>query len=88
MFENKKVYVSTINEEVHVSRIIASWRNITKRHKDFGHLGYESVYFEKWMHYIGLSEEDAEEVYAFATNGKMELEHSANTFIKCIEHSI
>lgn len=88
MFENEKVYVSTIDEEVHVSRIIASWRNIAKRRNDIKGLGYESIYFEKWMNYIGLSEENAEKVYAFATCGKMELEHAAVKYLNRVEQTI
>lgn len=77
MFENEKVYVSSVDEYVHVSRIIASWYNIVKRRKDRDVLGYESIYFAKWLNYIGLSDDDADTVYAIATNGKMELEHQA-----------
>lgn len=81
MFENEKVYVSSVDEYVHVSRIIASWYNFMKQRRDKDYLGYESRYFKQWLNHIGLSDDDANKVYIFATNGKMELERSAEVYL-------
>lgn len=71
MFENK-----TING-IHASRYIASWTNAG------GELYYgeEVNYFYKWLLTIGLTEEEAKYVKHLATNGKLELENSAEKFI-------
>ena len=81
MFENEKVYVSSVDEHVHISRIIASWYNFIKHRKDKDYLRYESSYFKGWLNDIGLSDGDANKVYIMATNGKKELELSAEVYL-------
>lgn len=75
MFENKKVYVPKINEEVHVSRIIASW--VWHAIQVFGAVdttdGPEYA-FNVWLEELGISEEDKDYILNFFRNGKLELE--------------
>lgn len=71
MLENKKVMIPAIGEEVHYSRIIASWRNT-------GHK-YFAGRFERWVtDTLGLSLDVANELIQFAITGKFELEKLAN----------
>lgn len=74
MFENKLIplKVGKINA-VHVSRIIASWRNKGgDTHSDE---------FEEWLHRLGLSDDDVSYVFHIANNGKLELEMLAKAFM-------
>lgn len=73
MFENKLIKVGKINAEVHVSRIIASWRNKGgDTHSDE---------FEEWLYRLGLSDDDVSYVFHIANNGKLELEMLAKAFM-------
>ena len=71
MFENKLI------NGIHASRYIASWRNAG------GQLYYveEVNHFYKWLLTLGLTEDEAKYVRHLATNGKLELENSAEKFI-------
>lgn len=72
MFENKMVKVGDIGE-VHISRIIASWRNKGGN--------THSREFEEWLCFLGLTESEIAEIKYFANNGKMELEMFARGFM-------
>jgi hypothetical protein len=75
MFENRKIEV--LGEPVHISRIIASWRN------EGGRIGYGYVGFKSWLiDELKLSKDDAEEINEIACCGKMELEKNAKEYIK------
>lgn len=71
MFENQ------IIRGTHATRYIASWI------KSGGGLKYgEDIdNFTKWLKSLGLSEADVSGIKWIATNGKMELEHSAKQFL-------
>jgi hypothetical protein len=72
MFENK------IINGVHATRYIASWN------KAGGAFIYREDYynFRKWLLSIGLTDDDARHICRLADNGKLELENSAEKFIK------
>lgn len=72
MYENKKVYIPKLGEEVHVSRIIASWRN-----RD----GVISRGFKDWLKELGVDDYDIQYIFYFARNGKLELQDSAEKFL-------
>lgn len=73
MFENKTVKTNNFGD-VHISRIIASWRN---RGGDT-----HSEEFEEWLRNIlHLTADEIAEVKHLANNGKLELELSARQFI-------
>lgn len=83
MFENKKVKVKvkvrgtqTIYEryKVHVSILIASWRNAGGQH-------YRGA-FEEWLKTLGLDYDTACEISNIANTGTFELETDAEQFIK------
>ena len=74
-FENKKA-----SNGVHYSRIIASW------HKEASKYGMRRFIYEdefrKWLSTLNLTEEEQQDIYHLATNGKMELEDDACRFLK------
>lgn len=75
MFEN---YL-TQNEEIYLTRYIASWR------REGGKI-YPGGLFEQWLreeHH--LTDKEISDVFMLATNGKLELESSAKKFLE--EHS-
>ena len=55
------------NTGIHYSRYIASW-TYNVRCKLYG------SEFRKWLSKLGLTEEEQQDIYNLATNGKMELE--------------
>lgn len=69
MFENLK----TKKQGIHYSRYIASWRNIGGTHFDHQ--------FKAWLKSEGCDENEVNDIYQLATNGKLELESSAFKFI-------
>ena len=76
MFENKR----TEWGDVHYSRIIASWRNV-------GGYIYGSrkadTLFLKWLkEKCHCTDTEVNDIWLFATNGKLEYEDSAKKFIK------
>lgn len=76
-FDNKMV--ETRFGKIEVSRIIASWHNLGGRTGT----NYRRLrYFDEWMHRCGISEEDRRFIRNFAGNGKLELEESAEKFMK------
>lgn len=72
MYENKKIYIPKLDEEVHVSRIIASWQNRN---------GVMSKGFRDWLKGLGLNDHDIAYIWHFATNGKLELQDLADKFL-------
>lgn len=72
MFENKLV------NGIHASRYIASWV------RSGGALCYGEDYhnFYRWLLSMDITEEDAKYIKRLAENGKLELETSAEMFIK------
>lgn len=70
MFENKKTEV----QEVHYSRYIASWKNAGGN--------YFGEQFEKWLKSNGCTEKEISEIREMATCGKMELETTAEFYVK------
>ena len=72
MLENGKVMIPSIGEEVHITRIIASWSKIKG--------SYDPYMMEAWLITLGVSDEDIHEIKEIYTCGKMELEHSAKDF--------
>lgn len=75
MLENKKVMVPKIGEEVHYSRIIASWHNCWQ---DI--IGCRRS-FKDWLRYLGIEEQAISEISEMEDCGKMELESSVHTFV-------
>lgn len=72
MYENKKILIPKLGEEVHVSRIIASWRNRN---------GVIFRGFRDWLKELGLDDYDITYIWNFATNGKLELQDLADKFL-------
>lgn len=72
MFENKKVG----KREVHMSRYIASWRNVG------GEIDYGDEHFREWLLSEGLSEQDISDATEMALCGKFELEMEAEKYVK------
>ncbi len=68
MFENK------LYKGIHATRYIASWRNAGGRW-----FAYE---FRDWLRSLGLTDDEIREIWNIAVNGKLELENSAERFIK------
>jgi hypothetical protein len=91
MFSNTKTVkdfdnVLTEVGGIHYSRYIVSWLKRVLRHKDIlMECNYIDVIFGDdfvdWLASEGLTEEEIDRVKWMATNGKMELETSANKFI-------
>jgi len=76
MFENK-----VINGYIYATRFIASW--VRKGGKL--RYGEDIDNFHEWLLSLGLSEDDANHIKFLATNGKLELEASAQKFLKNLE---
>ena len=77
-FENYKA--KTRFGEVHLTRILASWRNSGGPDPEY----YEgNSLFEDWCRAeLQMSEEDIRNTVELSCNGKMELEHSACDYLK------
>lgn len=73
LLENNMVK-NSVCEPVHLSRIIASWRNAGG--KRFG------SDFEEWLKSIGIDENTTREAIDMAILGKMELEKDAMRFLR------
>lgn len=73
MLENKKVFIPKLGEEVHYSRIIASWRNE-------GGTGREQ--FIDWLLYWEVPDKTIDDILEMAECGKLELEKSVKDFIQ------
>ena len=71
MFENKRI------NGTHATRYIASWIRSGGKLRN----GEDVDDFGDWLSSLGLSEEDVNDIRNIATNGKMELEHSAKMFL-------
>lgn len=63
---------------VHETRYIASWVKAGGILSD----GKDYRYFRKWLISLGLTEDEARHIANLAANGKLELENSAEAFIK------
>ena len=74
MFENKLI------NGVHKTRYIVSWL------KAGGslHYGEDIDNFRDWLLSLNLAEDEVQDIVYLATNGKLELESSAKTFINKI----
>lgn len=74
MYTNNKIYVPAIKEEVHISRIVASFIKVMLEADDeYGPALYET--FNEWLKILGIaSEERRKRIWHFFTNGKRELE--------------
>jgi hypothetical protein len=83
MFENKLAFGN-----VYYSRIIASWINEGGKINHYGRRANQGVDdFEDWLRTLEwnnktLSDEEIRDIRELATNGKMEFEYSARTFLK------
>lgn len=82
MLENEKVMVPYIGEEIHVSRLIASWLNVggDTFAATFNNEGVAQYAFLVWLEELGIGEEDIRHIWELVTCGKFELEHSAKKF--------
>ena len=67
-FENKFDHLN-----IHYSRYIASWV------KEGGKI---NIQFKNWLESIGLPYDEIDEIYFLAENGKLELENSAQRYLK------
>ena len=73
MFTNRQV-----NGYVYETRFIASWVREGGRLETFQDIGL----FREWLNTLRIDEESVEHIIFLATNGKMELEHSAKVFLE------
>ena len=72
-------FLNTTVHGFHKSRYIASWVNVGGK--------FNKGLFYKWLLSIEfddgyMSEEEADEIWCYATDGKMEFENSAEKFLK------
>ena len=72
-FENKKC---NNGEGIHYSRIIASW---VVAHGLRGKLFNDE--FKDWLRSLELSEEQVQDIYEMATNGRLECENHARKYL-------
>jgi hypothetical protein len=68
MFENKLI------NGVHATRYIASWCNEGGKIRSRG--------FREWLWSLGLTVDEVQYIFNIATNGKLELEFSAEEFMR------
>ena len=87
MFENKKVMVPRIGEEVHTSRLIASWLNAGGNlyEATLDDEGEPEYMFCVWLKALGISEDEVDYIWSVVTCGKLELEISTKRFRKTHE---
>lgn len=78
MFDNKKINVRKLGEEVYMSRIIASWLN---SNGEINNPYWGNTQFRKWCRSLGIDDEDITDMIRILTNGKRELELSAKEYI-------
>lgn len=84
MVENKVINVPYLNDKVCTFRILASWLNVggdtfEATLNDEGEAEYA---FLVWLKALGISEEDARDIWNTITCGKLELEMAAKKFRK------
>ena len=72
-FENRK----DEKNEIRYTRYIASFM-----HKYLGDYWDAFEALRQWLEHLGLQQEDIDNIYFLATNGKMELETDAMIFLK------
>ena len=65
--------------DLYYSRVIASWVKACRQSWIRPFFGDS---FREWMRSIGIPDEDANNIYEMANNGKLELEISAQNWIK------
>lgn len=87
MLENKKIMVPCISEEVHASRLIASWLNAggDMYEATLNDEGEPEYMFLVWLRRLGVKDEDVYYIWDIADCGKIELEHIATKFRKTHE---
>lgn len=73
-FENKRC---NNGEGIHYSRIIASW---VVANGQRGFL-FEGDAFRDWLRSLELPEEEVQEIYEMATNGRLECENHARKYL-------
>lgn len=79
MFENKMISLPYLGgEKVHMSRIIASWVNMTGNTYDID--WDEESLFWRWCVVLGIEEQDIRQMVELVNNGKLELETAAKKF--------
>lgn len=81
MFENKLIEIPELGE-VHISRIIASWR---KKGGKITDVKWTISPFAEWCRDLGISDDDIGYIINFANCGKLELEDNARKFLKMYE---
>lgn len=74
-----KEFQNRLINEIYVSRIVASWAKACWRLNVKCYYGFK---FANWLKTLGLSNDDVAFVLNYANNGKLELETSAEKFIK------
>jgi hypothetical protein len=74
MFENKLI------NGIHASRYVASW----VRAGGELYYGEDVINFYRWLLSLGLTKDEAQHIKRIAENGKLELEVSAEKFIKTL----
>lgn len=78
MFENKKIYIGCVDQNVPYSRIIASYRNAGGYIEN---MDYDD--FVEWLGSLGITDGyTVADIVELAINGKIELEHNAEMFLK------
>lgn len=83
MYENKKIFVPYVNEEIHVSRILASWVNgLWAEKTEIKRI--PNRFFRDWLWMLGISESDIQYIENFASNGKLELEDHIENLIESL----
>ena len=77
-FENYKA--KTRFGEVHLSRILASWRRVGGSLPEYGE---DDSLFREWCtDELQLSDEDVKNLVELSCNGKMELEMNADEYLR------
>lgn len=70
---------NVVGDRLYYSRIIASWVKASRQTKALPFFGDN---FREWMASIGVPEDDINNIFMMANNGKLELEISAQNWIR------
>ena len=82
-YENKLIFVPYVNEQVYVSRILASWVNgLWEEKTEIKRI--PNQFFRDWLWMLGISKSDIKYIENFASNGKLELEDHIMNLLECI----
>lgn len=80
MYTNEKIYVPAVEEEVHISRIVASFVNVMVKSDDEFKEMLRGA-FTEWLKTLGISQKERRRIMNYITCGKLELEKNLSTIV-------